>query len=188
MNYIDIVKKTIYDKLPDIITSLFILLLFIIVANVINNIITKDNNIISDETEYISKNLIFYQIGNIVFYIILVVGFIFTLINLGFNTSTIITILASIGIAFGIALQGTLNNIISGIIIAINNTYSINDMIIINNVINDNSITGQVIDFNLYTTQIYNIKTKNITIIPNSIIQNNLITNITRSTNLEKKI
>ena len=68
MNYIDIVKKTITDKLPDIITSLFILLLFIIIANVINNIITKDNNIItkdnniiSDETEYISKNLILYQ-------------------------------------------------------------------------------------------------------------------------------
>lgn len=190
MEYFNIIKKTIYDKLPNIITSLFILLIFIVVANIINKIITKDYNFndIKDETNYIGKNLIIYQVGTIVYYIIIIIGFIFSFINLGFNISTIITILASIGLAFGIAMQGTLSNIISGVIIAINNTYSINDVISINNLFNDNTTTGKVVDFNLYTTSIYNYNTKNITTIPNSVIQNNLISNITRSKLLEKKI
>jgi len=188
MDYLNIIKKTISEKLPDIITSLLILLLFIVVANIVNNIIKKkdDTPNIYDETNYIGKNIILHQIGNIVYYIIVIIGFIFSFINLGFNTSTIITLLASVGLAFGIAIQGTLNNIISGIIISINNTYNINDVIKINNIINDTATVGKVIDFNIYTTSIYNNETKNITTIPNSIIQNNLISNITRSKFLQK--
>jgi small conductance mechanosensitive channel len=133
------------------------------------------------------ENLIQHQIGSFVFYIILTVGSIFAVINLGFNVTTIITILASMGLAIGIAMQGALGNIISGIIISINDIFNINDIIKINNILNDNTIYGKVIDFNLYFTTIYDPLKKSIVTVPNSTIQNNLLTNVSRSKLLIKK-
>ena len=160
-----------------------------IIAIIINNSITGDTtiNIVDDETNIPSKTLIHHQIGSVVYYLIIIVGIIFSIINLGFNITTIITILASLGLAIGIAMQGTLSNIISGVIISINNVYNINDFIRINQLINDNTIHGKVIDFNLYFTTLIDIRTKLLINIPNSTIQNNLLTNVTRSKLLFEK-
>jgi len=191
MDYFQNIKNAISEKIPNIIGSLFIFLLFIIVAKIIKNSISNepiiDSKIIDDETNYASKTLIQHQIGNFVYYIILIVGAIFAIINLGINTTTIITILASMGLALGIAMQGTLSNVISGIIISINNIFNINDMIRINQLFNNNTIYGKVIDFNLYFTTIVDPYTKLVINVPNSTIQNNLLTNVSRSKLFEKK-
>lgn len=192
MNYIENIKKEIINKMPKIIESLFIFLIFLIVANIIkNNSIdedeNKDTNLFEDEQNYLSKNLIQHQIAHLMYYIILIIGIIFSIINLGFNVTTIITVLASFGLAIGIAMQGTLSNLISGIIISINNLFGINDFIRINQLMNENTIYGKVIDFNLYFTKIKDPKTNLIINIPNSTIQNNLLTNVTKSKLLMKK-
>ena len=181
MNYFDNIKTAISNKMPNLVGSLFIFIIFLVVANIIKGTISNENNIIDDETNYSPKNLIQHQIGNFIFYIILSVGGIFAVINLGFNVTTIITILASFGLAVGIAMQGTLSNVISGVIISINNIFNINDIITINNILNDREIYGKVIDFNLYFTRIKDPVSKLIINIPNSTIQNNLLTNVTRS-------
>jgi small conductance mechanosensitive channel len=188
-NFFENIKKTVSNKLPNFIGSLFIFIIFMIVAIIIRNSISGEiiDNIIEDESNIYSKTLVQHQIGNVVYYLILIVGVIFSIINLGFDTTAIITVLASFGLAIGIAMQGTLSNIISGIIISINNLYNINDLIRINQLLNENTIYGKVIDFNLYFTTVIDPRTKLIINIPNSTIQNNLLTNVSRSKLLFKK-
>ncbi len=192
MDFFQNIKKTISDKAPNFVGSLFIFVAFLVIANIVRSIITKeDTNItnlsVDEETNYSSKNLIQHQIGSFVYYIILVIGGIFAVINLGFNVTTIITILASMGLALGIAMQETLSNIISGIIISMNDIFSINDIIKINNTWNEHTTYGKVVDFNLYVTTIYNPLNKSLITVPNSTIQNNLLTNVSRSKIYEKK-
>jgi small conductance mechanosensitive channel len=190
MDFFEKIKNIISDKIPIFITSLFIFIIFVVIGNIIRNIIINNNETdinVNDETNYKSKNLIIHQIGNFVYYLILIIGITFAVIKLGFDMATIITIFASIGLALGIAMQGTLNNIISGIIIILNNTFSVNDIIKLNNIINEQTTYGKVIDFNLYVTIIYNPLKKSIIHIPNSVITNNLLTNVTRSELLNQK-
>lgn len=188
MNYIENIKKEIINKMPKIIESIFIFIIFFVIANIIkNNSIEEDKNIVDDETNYTSINLIQHQIANLLYYLIIIIGIIFSVINIGFNVTTIITVLASIGLAFGIAMQGTFSNIISGIIISINNLFGIGDYIRINQLLNDYTIYGKVIDFNLYFTRIKDPRTDLIINIPNSSIQSNLLTNVTKSKLLMKK-
>jgi small conductance mechanosensitive channel len=192
MDFFQNIKKTISDKTPNFVGSLFIFIVFLVIANIVQSIITKEDSVIrnlsvNEETNYSSKNLIQHQIGSFVYYIILIIGGIFAVINLGFNVTTIITILASMGLALGIAMQETLSNIISGIIISMNDIFSINDIIKINNTWNEHTTYGKVVDFNLYVTTIYNPLNKSLITVPNSTIQNNLLTNVTRSKIYEKK-
>ena len=192
MDYFQNIKNAVSEKMPNIIGSLFIFLLFLIVANIVRNSISNEpininSDTINDESNYASKTLVQHQIGNFVYYLILIVGIIFAVINLGINTTTIITILASMGLALGIAMQGTLSNVISGVIISMNNIFNIGDMIRINQLFNNNTTYGKVIDFNLYFTTIVDPYTKLIINVPNSTIQNNLLTNVSRSKLFEKK-
>ena len=181
MNYIENIKKEITARLPKIFVSILIFIIFLVIANIIKNqYITDDKDIIDDEYNS-NRNLIQYQIANLIFYIIIIIGLIFSVINIGFNITTIITVFASLGLAIGIAMQGTLSNVISGVIISINNLFSIGEYIRINQLVNTNTIYGKVIDFNLYFTKIKDPVTKFLINIPNSSIQNNLLTNVTRS-------
>jgi small conductance mechanosensitive channel len=190
MEYLQNIKIAVFKKIPNIVGSLFIFLIFLIVANIVRNSISNEpiiiSDIINDESNYASKNLIQHQIGNLIYNIILFVGIIFVIINLGIDTTTIITILASMGLALGIAMQGTLSNFISGILISINNIFNIGDIIQINLLSNNTIIYGKIIDFNLYFTTIIDPNTKLVINVPNSIIENNLLTNISRSKLFEK--
>jgi len=187
MEYLENIKNEIVKKMPKIIECIFIFMIFVIIANLIkNNLVDDEKNIVNDEISY-SKNLIQHQIASLIYYIILIVGIIFCLIHLGINITTLLTIFGSFGLAFGIAMQGTLSNVISGIIISINNLYNIGDYIRINQLVNVNTIMGKVVDFNLYFTKIKDNNTKLIINIPNSTIQNNLLTNVSISNLLLKK-
>ena len=150
-DYLQKLRNSITEKIPNFISSLFIFLIFIIVAKIVKSHIVRKPNINNNSSKTVVQN----QIAN----------------------------LASIGLAFGIAMQGTLVNIISGVIISMNNLYDVNDVIRINQLlhINASSIFGKVIDFNLYFTTIRNPDTNLVIVIPNSIIQSNLLTNISRS-------
>ena len=142
------------------------------------NVLTQSDYPVSDG---FGSNLVFYQFGWIVYYGIIVVGIIFALVHLGFDIGAILTILATLGLALGLALQETLKNIISGVYLAIANPFGLNDLISLKSLGSINPLNGRVIDFNLYYTSIIDLKTNNITVIPNSTIQNNLVTNLSRN-------
>ena len=58
--------------------------------------------------------------GNIVYYSIIFMGFIFSIINLGVQKTTILTIFGASIISIGLASQGILSNFFSGVYISLN--------------------------------------------------------------------
>jgi small conductance mechanosensitive channel len=178
------------DTLPSLLLSIIIFVIFYIIAeyyrtSILGNEIKTQKNILEQEmlfeSENLNKNLIYYQLSWIVYYSIILFGLIVSLVNLGFNVATIIALLGSIGLALGLALQETLKNMISGIYIGINKLFRIGDIISLKPLIGNTSITwGRITNFNLYYTTVIDVNNQ-ITMIPNSMIQNNILTNITLS-------
>jgi len=191
------------DTLPSLLLSIIIFVIFYIVAEYYRiSIISSENKIKKNISEQemlmdseqkmiidfdnINKNLIYYQLSWIIYYSIITFGLIVSLVNLGFNVLTIITLFGSVGLALGLALQETLKNMISGIYIGLNGLFRIGDIISIKPLIGNTSINwGRITDFNLYYTSIIDANNQ-ITMIPNSIIQNNILTNITLSKKINK--
>jgi small-conductance mechanosensitive channel len=206
MGKFKIFSNELVDHIPNTILSIFIFIIFYIIAEYYKSstigskakLINSSKSIFDSNSKFeietnlyqetetnmdtLDNNLIFYQINWIIYYSIIVFGLIISLVNLGFNVVTIFTLLGSIGLALGLAFQETLKNIISGVYIALSKLYKIGDLITIKPIGNENSTSGRIIDFNLYYTTIIN-QYKQISIIPNSIIQNNILTNITMSKN-----
>ena len=119
-----------------------------------------------------SNHLIFYQLSNIIYYVIISIGIIISIMNFGIHTSTILTIIGTSGLAIGLSLQNTLASIAAGIYISLNDIFKIGD------IINIGGFTGKVKGLTLFTTLLVN---ENGEInIPNSMIQNSAIVNLSR--------
>jgi len=159
--YIDLVKTRAVEYLPRGIISIISLLFFYLLATftfnqIANTQVNKDN--ISN------GKILFKTIGDLAFYGILTLGIVFTLVNLGLEINTVFVVLGSVGLAIALALQDTISNVSSGVMILLLNYYDIGDFIEI-----DKNI-GAVEKFDLLTTTIKN---------PNGImvkIPNNMIT------------
>jgi small-conductance mechanosensitive channel len=150
--------------LKKIISSLLLFIFFFVVAT-----IYKKNN----EKNKPENNLIIYEMKDIIYYLILFFGLFFSLIHLGFQTTSIYGIFGSIGILIGIALQSTLSIVLSGFYISLNNLYQIGDMIQISGP-NGQIYRGKVSAFSLFYTKIIS-KDNTISVIPNNYIQNNIV-------------
>lgn len=90
---------------------------------------------------------------------------------LGFETTSIITLLGSAGLAFGLALQGSLSNFAGGVLILIFKPFRVGDYIISN--VNEGTV--KVID--LLYTKLQTPDNKTITI-PNGTLANSSIINV----------
>lgn len=177
------------DNIPTLLTSIFIFIIFYIIAEYYKSvIIPQKTKLIKSEIEMeleqeqspYNNDLIYYQLSWLVYYSIIIFGLLVSLVNLGFNVATIITLLGSIGFALALALQDSIKNIISGIYIGINKLFKIGDIVSLKPLGNINATYGRIIDFSLYYTTIVD-NNNVISMIPNSIIQSNILTNITLS-------
>ena len=182
------IKKQAINIGPSLIVSIIIFIIFYVIANYYKNIMIANKNTNNQESEMIQnynthKNLIYYQFVWIIYYSILFSGIMFSLINLGFNIATILTILATLGLAIGLALQDFLKNIISGIYLSFTNMFGLGDLISVRSLGSTNPTFGKILDFNLFYTTIVEDKTNQITMIPNSTIQNNILTNLSKNIN-----
>jgi len=158
----------------NVLTSFFILVISYIIAKIasykLNNINTKN-----------SRKIIILTLSNIIFYVILLIGLLIALLNLGLQIGSVIVFLSSIGIAIALGVQNILKQFVSGLIITFNNMYNVNDHIITNN------SEGIVTNFSLLTTTLTD--PENITIIiPNDKIINSNITNITHNESVKVKL
>ena len=86
-------------------------------------------------------------IANIVRYGILVLVLIAVLAQFGVQTTSIIALLAAAGLAIGLALQGTLQNIAAGIMLLFMRPFRVGDSI------DAEGLSGTVIEIGLFTTQ-----------------------------------
>ena len=104
-------------------------------------------------------------------------GFILTLVvalgQFGIQTTSIIAVLGAAGLAIGLALQGTLSNVASGIMLLLLRPFSVGDWI------ETNSISGTVREIGLFATQIDTFDNIFITV-PNSSIWSATIINNSR--------
>ena len=92
----------------------------------------------------------------------------------GVDTASVAAVIASAGVAVGLALQGSLSNFAGGVLILILKPFVVGDYIIEDNHKNE----GTVKEIQLFYTKLTTIDNKTI-IIPNGMLTNNSLTNVT---------
>ena len=113
-------------------------------------------------------------IGELVFYIIIIIGVFFALSRVGFNVSSLLVVLGTIGFAIAFGLQNFIQQIISGITILVFKYFNLGDLIKVK------SDIGYVKQFNLINTTIMTDNGEEI-IIPNNIITTDFFMNYTKN-------
>jgi len=103
-------------------------------------------------------------------YAILVVVFIAVLNRFGVETTSLVAAIGAAAFAVGLALQGTLGNIASGVMLVFFRPYSLGDYVEVG------GVAGTVADINLFTTELNTPDNKTI-IVPNGQAWGNVITN-----------
>lgn len=116
-----------------------------------------------------SFTLSFVKITLMLFVLIVIVGI------LGIDTSSFVAIFASLGIAIGMALSGTLQNFAGGVLILVLKPFKVGDFI------ETQSQLGTVKDIRLFNILLNTPDNKTI-IIPNGGIANNIINNYSHET------
>jgi small conductance mechanosensitive channel len=111
-------------------------------------------------------------LSSIVQYIVLIIAVISALGTVGVETASLLTVSASAGLAVGLAMQGSLSNFASGVMILFFRPFTLGDRI------TAGGHTGNVDDIGIFTTTVVPIGNEKI-IIPNSQILSGSITNFT---------
>lgn len=113
-------------------------------------------------------------LGAVVRYAILVLVFVAVLGQLGVQTASILAALGAAGLAIGLALQGTLQNIAAGIMILWLRPFQAGD------VIETDKVMGTVEELNLFHSQVRTWEGL-FKFVPNSELWNTVLTNYTRN-------
>ena len=104
----------------------------------------------------------------------LVIKWIRKIVRRGFDTTSVAALLASSGVAIGLALQGSLSNFAGGVLILLLKPFVVGDYIIEDT----NGKEGTVKEIQIFYTKLSTIDNKTI-VIPNGMLTNNSITNAT---------
>ena len=117
----------------------------------------------------VDKTLVSF-VSNLVNMILMVVVAIAAVGALGVQTTSFIAILGAAGLAVGLALQGSLSNFASGVLISIFRPYKVGDFI------EGAGVAGSVVEVQILTTVLKTGDNKQV-IVPNSQIMGSIITN-----------
>lgn len=158
--------------------SIFILIVAYTFAKKLANIIIHEiKKHVSEQ-----KKLIIRQLSDVLFYIIFGFGVFIALINMGVQTATIITLLGTVMVTIGFALQNTLSNIFAGIYVALSENFQIGDVIrVYVPMISKFPIEGKVVDFNITYVKLIDPETNKIIYLPNASVASNVLVNLSRS-------
>jgi small conductance mechanosensitive channel len=124
------------------VVSICIIIITYIIAKITSNKARKLSN------KY--QNIAYEALSDLIFYIIMIIGLLFSLINTGIQLSSILVVLSCAGLAIALGLQDVIKQLSAGIMIIVHKMYKIND------VINTNGNIGKVVEFNLFKTTISN--------------------------------
>lgn len=111
-------------------------------------------------------------LGTIAQYAVLAAAVIAALGTVGIETTSVVAVFASAGLAVGLALQGSLSNFASGVMILFFEPFALDD------VITAAGHTGKVVDIGLFATTMHTPDNMKI-IVPNSALTGGSIVNIT---------
>ena len=92
----------------------------------------------------------------------------------GFDTASVAALIASAGVAIGLAVQGSLSNFAGGILILLLKPFVVGDYIIEDNHHNEGTVT----EIKLFYSKLLTIDNRTV-VIPNGMLTNNSLTNVT---------
>lgn len=167
----------IYNFIPNLIKSLLVYLLFYCSATFIYDYMSTQK--ISTYEEELRKKKIklsLFQIKDILYYILMGIGIIISIKQLGFESATFVTVIGTVGLAIGLAIQGTITSMTSGLYLSTMNIFSIGDEITIIIPVSKQFYKGIVTNFNLFYSTIFTREGQFLTI-PNNLIQTGIISN-----------
>ena len=124
---------------------------------------------LSDGSKYFDKTMGRF-LASLARYAILALTVIFVLQNFGFQTASLVALLGAAGLAIGLALQGVLTGIASGVMLVLFRPIRVGDFIEVN------GHSGTVKDVTIFTTELATIDNVQI-IVPNTDVWSNAITN-----------
>ncbi len=163
--------NTIINFLPNLIAALFILFAFHILWKLLNKFLNVLFKKISIDGTF--QNFI----NNITKNILLLIGIITALSQVGINTGSMLASLGVAGLTIGFAAKDALSNIISGLFIFWDRPFVIGDLIEINNQY------GKVEEITMRSTRLITVDGKMLSI-PNSQILNSMVASYTNFPNL----
>ncbi len=108
----------------------------------------------------------------ICFYALLVVVIIIALNKLGLNTASLLAVVGAAGLAVGLALKDSLRNFASGVMLILFRPFRVNDYV------QAGGTAGTVKEISIFSTELTTPDNQQV-IVPNSIIMDNVITNVT---------
>jgi small conductance mechanosensitive channel len=109
-------------------------------------------------------------IGNMLYGVLVTIVFIIAISHLGFNTSSLVAIVGAAGLAIGLALQGSLANFASGILLITFKPFKAGDFV------ETAGIAGIIEEVHVFSTKLRTGDNKTV-IIPNGSITSGTITN-----------
>lgn len=92
----------------------------------------------------------------------------------GVESSSVAALIASAGVAVGLAVQGSLSNFAGGILILLLKPFAVGDYIIVT----QEGIEGTVKEIQIFYTKLATVDNQTV-VVPNSILTNNSLTNVT---------
>jgi small conductance mechanosensitive channel len=152
------------NLIPNLIVSIIILIVGRWLARLLTNIIKKAMRR-AEVDETLQK---FF--GQLIYYSLLSVVIIIALTNLGIPTASLVAVLGATALAVGLALQDTLSNLASGVLIIFLRPYVVNDLVEIGDKI------GTVTGVGFFHTQLRTADNK-VLLIPNSDVMDGNIIN-----------
>jgi small conductance mechanosensitive channel len=157
-------QEWLVDASIDLIAAIVILLIGIKIAKLSRNLIQK-----ALEKTHVDSTLISFA-GNSIYVAVLALVTIVVLGQIGVKTASLIALLGSAGIAIGLALQGSLSNIASGIMLVIFRPFRVGDYI------EGGGTAGIVKEIQIFNTILSSPDNRRI-FVPNSKFFENSITN-----------
>jgi small conductance mechanosensitive channel len=148
-----------------VISSLLILIVAYFVAKMVARLVKTPVQARVDET-------LGAFAGKMVFYAIMIFALLGVLGKFGVNVASFAAVIAAAGFAIGLAFQGSLSNLASGVLLLVFRPYKVGD------VINAAGITAKVNEIDLFTT-VFDTPDNRRIIVPNSAIAGGTIENIT---------
>ena len=109
-------------------------------------------------------------LGNMVYVLVMIAVFLAILDRLGIETTSVIAILGAAGLAVGLALQGSLSNFASGVLLILFRPFKVGDLI------EAGGVLGTVDAINIFTTEVTTLDHK-LVIVPNAKMTADNITN-----------
>ncbi|MGJ5641805.1 mechanosensitive ion channel family protein [Formosa sp. S-31] len=164
LEFIDSFKHALFQYAPKIITALIILVVGIFI---INTIIRLTKKIMEKRDVDITLRKF---LSNLLNWILKALLFIVVAAKLGVETTSFAAIIASAGLAVGLALQGSLANFAGGVLIMLFKPFKVGDYI------EAQGEAGTVKEIQIFTT-LLNTPQNRLVIVPNGQLSNGNITN-----------